>query len=148
LNDVPVRVLVVDDLPRVRDALATLLATFGEVEVAGVATDGRDALQKARGLRPDVVLMDLEMPVVDGFTATAAIVAEGLAAVVVLSIHSHAGARAKAFAAGASAFVEKGAKPEVLLHALLDAASQRACALRRLATIQPGNAPQKDASWT
>ena len=121
----PVRVLVVDDFPRVRDALMTLLATFGEIEVAGTAANGREALVLARELRPDVVLMDLEMPEMDGYTSTARIVAEGLAAVVILSIYSHPACRARALAAGAGAFLEKGAAPEELLQAVLAAATPR-----------------------
>jgi DNA-binding NarL/FixJ family response regulator len=117
----PITVLVVDDLPRVRDALATMLSSTGEVEVVGSAANGREALELARALRPDVVIMDLEMPVMDGFAATEAVVAEGLAAVVVLSIHTGAASRARARAAGASAFVEKCGRPERLLQALRDA---------------------------
>ena len=115
------RVLVVDDLSPVRDALATYLASTDEVQVVGAAADGCEAVTRARELRPDVVLMDLEMPVMDGFSSTAAIVAEGLASVVALSIHAGAAVRARALASGACAFVEKGEPPETLLQALRSA---------------------------
>jgi DNA-binding NarL/FixJ family response regulator len=66
----PVRVLLVDDQALFREALATLLEVRDEIEVLGEAADGAAALQQAAVLRPDVVLMDLHMPVLDGIAAT------------------------------------------------------------------------------
>lgn len=66
----PVRVLVVDDQDLFREALATLLSVREEVEVVGEARDGREALRMIAETRPDVVLMDLHMPVLDGVAAT------------------------------------------------------------------------------
>lgn len=66
----PVRVLLVDDQALFREALATLLEVRPEIEVVGGAGDGAAALQQAAALRPDVVLMDLHMPVLDGIAAT------------------------------------------------------------------------------
>lgn len=66
----PVRVLLVDDQALFREALATLLAVREEVEVVGEAANGREALECAARLRPDVVLMDLRMPELDGIAAT------------------------------------------------------------------------------
>ena len=66
----PVRVLVVDDQALFREALATLLSVREEVEVVGEARDGREALRMIAETRPDVVLMDLRMPVLDGVAAT------------------------------------------------------------------------------
>lgn len=80
-----VRVLVVDDHAAVRSGLRLLLARAGDVEVVGEAADGRAALLNARALRPDVVLMDLRMPGTSGIEATRAVVAEGLAQVLVLT---------------------------------------------------------------
>jgi DNA-binding NarL/FixJ family response regulator len=65
-----VRVLLVDDQALFREALATLLAVYENVEVAGEAGNGDEALRKAAELAPDVVLMDLRMPVLDGIAAT------------------------------------------------------------------------------
>ena len=65
-----VRVLVVDDQALFREALATLLGARPEVEVVGEAGDGHQALERAAALQPDVVLMDLHMPVLDGIAAT------------------------------------------------------------------------------
>jgi DNA-binding NarL/FixJ family response regulator len=66
----PVRVLLVDDQALFREALATLLAVRPEIEVVGEAGNGAAALERAAVLRPDVVLMDLHMPVLDGIAAT------------------------------------------------------------------------------
>jgi DNA-binding NarL/FixJ family response regulator len=66
----PVRVLLVDDQALFREALATLLGVRTEVEVVGEAGDGAAALEQVAVLRPDVVLMDLHMPVLDGIAAT------------------------------------------------------------------------------
>jgi DNA-binding NarL/FixJ family response regulator len=66
----PVRVLLVDDQALFREALATLLEVRDEIEVVGEAGDGAAALEQAAVLRPDVVLMDLHMPVLDGIAAT------------------------------------------------------------------------------
>jgi DNA-binding NarL/FixJ family response regulator len=65
-----VRVLLVDDQALFREALATLLATRPEIDVVGEAGDGAEALRRAADLKPDVVLMDLRMPVLDGVAAT------------------------------------------------------------------------------
>ena len=66
----PVRVLLVDDQALFREALATLLGVRPEIEVVGEAGNGAEALDRAAALQPDVVLMDLHMPVLDGVGAT------------------------------------------------------------------------------
>jgi DNA-binding NarL/FixJ family response regulator len=68
-QDEPVRVLIVDDHAVVRQGLITFLELQDEIEVVGEASNGREALQKVKELEPDVVLMDLVMPVMDGLTA-------------------------------------------------------------------------------
>ena len=68
-----VRVLVVDDQRLIRDGIASLLAIQDGIEVVGTAADGQEAIERALALRPDVVLMDVRMPVMDGVTATARI---------------------------------------------------------------------------
>ncbi|HEY7062109.1 MAG TPA: response regulator transcription factor [Chloroflexota bacterium] len=71
-----IRILIADDHSVVRQGLRMFLALDDELEVVGEAVDGADAVERARALRPDVVLMDLLMPVMDGIAATAAIRAE------------------------------------------------------------------------
>jgi DNA-binding NarL/FixJ family response regulator len=71
---VAIRVLVVDDQVMIRDGLATLLSAAPDIEVVGLAGDGRAAVELCRELSPDVVVMDVRMPVLDGLAATAEIV--------------------------------------------------------------------------
>jgi DNA-binding NarL/FixJ family response regulator len=71
---VTIRVLVVDDQVMIRDGLATLLSAAPDIEVVGLAGDGRAAIELCRELSPDVVVMDVRMPVLDGLAATAEIV--------------------------------------------------------------------------
>src|SRR4029079_5959742 len=70
-EEVPVRVLVVDDQRLIREGIASLLGIQPGIDVVGTASDGRDAVDRAIELRPDVVLMDVRMPDVDGVEATA-----------------------------------------------------------------------------
>lgn len=70
-QDTPVRVLVVDDQRLMRDGIASLLSLQEGIEVVGTAADGQQALEQALALQPDVILMDVRMPVVDGVAATA-----------------------------------------------------------------------------
>ncbi len=111
-----IRVLVVDDQPLIRHALAELLGTAEEIEVIGQAADGEEAVSAARGLRPDVVLMDLQMPRVDGVAATRRIAGELPGTrVVVLTAYAADDLVFEAFRAGAVAYLLKGApEPEVL----------------------------------
>jgi NarL family two-component system response regulator LiaR len=69
----PIRVLVVDDHEMVRGSLALFIETFDDLELAGEASDGKEALRLCRQLHPDVVMMDLVMPEMDGIDATRAI---------------------------------------------------------------------------
>ncbi len=68
-----VRVLVVDDQRLMRDGIASLLSIQPGIDVAGTAANGQEALERARELQPDVILMDIRMPIMDGVAATAAV---------------------------------------------------------------------------
>ncbi len=113
---VAAKILIVDDVPQVRQDLRTLLPLAGEIEVVGVAINGLDAVRKAETLRPDVVLMDLEMPVLDGYEATRQLKTLNPACrVVALTIHGDPEARQKAAEAGVDAFIVKGTPVEALV---------------------------------
>jgi DNA-binding NarL/FixJ family response regulator len=111
------RVLIADDRPRTRRALRALLAAHGGFEVVGEAADGEEALALVEVLRPDLVLLDVWMPRLDGIAAAAAIKARWPSIRVV--VHSLATERRdEALAAGADVFVAKGGRPDELLGAL------------------------------
>ena len=82
-----IRVLLVDDHPVVRSGLAGLLGGEPDIEVVGEASDGSEGVERAEALQPDVVLMDLRMPVMDGVEATTRIVAAGGPRVLVLTTY-------------------------------------------------------------
>ena len=110
-----IRVLVVDDHAVVRDGLELLLGRFDEVECVGTAADGAEALARTAELGPDVVLMDLSMPVMDGVEATAALVAEQPeVAVVVLTTFADRRHVIDAVDAGAVGYLLKDTGPEQL----------------------------------
>jgi DNA-binding NarL/FixJ family response regulator len=108
----------------VRAGLAQLLATFPEVELVAVAADGQEAVALAAEHRPDVVLMDLEMPVLDGIDATRQIrAAQPEVAVVVLTSFSDRDRILRALDAGAAGYLLKDAEPSELARAI-DAAAR------------------------
>jgi DNA-binding NarL/FixJ family response regulator len=117
-----VRVLIADDDPLFMDALEAILGIESEIEVTGRAHDGEEATRLAGELDPDVVLMDLSMPVLDGFEASRRIRAEAPSiAVVVLTGSSYAEDVEKAYDAGASGYVTKDRIAQDLVRTVLDA---------------------------
>ena len=117
-----IRLVLVDDQATVRQGLKMRLLLEPDIAVIGEAGSGKEALALVPQLRPDVVLMDIEMPGMDGITVTSAlqrIVPQS--ATVMLSIHSGNVTRARAQKAGAKAFVEKLGSTEELLSAIRQA---------------------------
>jgi DNA-binding NarL/FixJ family response regulator len=111
-----IRVLIVDDHTIVRSGLAALLATTSDLEVIGEAASGTEAVHLTAELRPDVVLMDLSMPGVDGVRATASVLAEHPDThVLVLTSYSDQRWILGALEAGADGYLLKNAEPEVIL---------------------------------
>ncbi|MBP2411684.1 DNA-binding NarL/FixJ family response regulator [Arthrobacter stackebrandtii] len=114
----PITVLIADDHAAIRLGMRMVVDTAPDMEVVGEAGDGATAVGMARTLRPDVVLMDLRMPVLDGVGATEAIRAEGLARVLVLTTFDHDSYLYGALRAGADGFLLKSAEPEAITQAL------------------------------
>jgi DNA-binding NarL/FixJ family response regulator len=118
-----IRVVVADDHAVVRAGLTQLLATFAEVELVGAAANGEEAVSLCAQRDPDVVLMDLEMPVLDGIEATRRIrAAQPGVAVVVLTSFSDRDRILRALDAGAAGYLLKDAEPADLLRAIEAAA--------------------------
>ncbi len=119
-----IRVLIVDDVPEVRHGLHTLLPLLGEtlkqsLEIVGEAGNGHEAIDQSAALNPEVVLMDLEMPEMDGYAATRAIKARHPSiADVALTVHSDPESRRKAREAGVDELIEKGAPTSLLVQAI------------------------------
>ena len=121
-----IRILLVDDQPAVRQGLQIRLVLEPDVEVVGEAGDGAGAISLAQSLRPDVILMDVRMPGMDGISAVRTLRAVAPeSAVVILSLYDDAKTRARAQEAGAAAFVAKHKVEETLLAAIRRAASWR-----------------------
>jgi DNA-binding NarL/FixJ family response regulator len=118
-----IRVVVADDHAVVRAGLVQLLATFGGVELVGAAADGEEAVALCAERQPDVVLMDLEMPALDGIEATRRIrSSQPGVAVVVLTSFSDRERILRALDAGAAGYLLKDAEPAELLRAIEAAA--------------------------
>ena len=113
-----IRVLLVDDHPSVRTALTELLADEGDLTVVGECEDGSQVLEAAARLRPDVVVMDLSMPVMSGLAATEALRATQSEPRVVVLTAEGAAARPDVAAVGAHALVPKGGRTDALLRCL------------------------------
>lgn len=121
----PIRVLLVDDQSNVRRGLRMCLSLEPDIEVVGEAADGRAGVEAARRLRPDVVLMDVEMPELDGVAATAEVRrASPQTAVVILTLHDDPEMRSRAETAGAASLVAKHRMDGVLLEAIRRAAGR------------------------
>lgn len=111
--------MIVDDVAQVRQDLRTILTLVGNIEVIGEAGNGLEAVHQVAILRPEVILMDLEMPVLDGYDAIRQIKESFPSCkLVALTLHGYEAAREKAFRAGADAFIVKGSPVDELVQAI------------------------------
>jgi len=124
---VTVRVLIADDQRLVREGLATMLGLLDGIEVVGVAVDGHDAVRQTAAADPDVVLMDLGMPSLDGLGAIERLVAEGSRArIVVLTTFADDESVFRALRSGARGFLTKNAGAHEIRQAILTVAAGEA----------------------
>jgi len=114
-----IRVFIADDHALFRDGLKAILRDEGDVEIVGEARDGREAVEGALRLKPDVVLMDVEMPDLGGFEATRRITeANRGIRVLILTMYQEEEVIARCLDAGASGYVLKDASASQLIHAI------------------------------
>ncbi|MFF2542497.1 response regulator [Kitasatospora sp. NPDC058063] len=156
----PIRVLVCDDQMLVRTGLVTIIGAQPDMEVAGECGDGRTGVDLARKVRPDVVVMDIRMPVLDGLEATRLLAGVGVphpAKVLVVTTFNLDEYVYEALRVGASGFLLKDAPPDRLLHgirtvatgaALLDPDVTRRLVGRYAARIRPAEKTHRDLPLT
>ncbi|MPY81737.1 MAG: response regulator [Actinophytocola sp.] len=146
-----IRVVLVDDQELMRVGFRMVLGAQPDMDIAGEAGDGEEAVRLAERHRPDIVLMDVRMPVLDGVEATRRIVAGGLARVLVMTTFDLDEYVYSALRGGASGFLLKDTPPDELIFALRSVASGDAVVspsvTRRLLDrfIDPGSAPRDAA---
>jgi len=113
------RVLLCDDMQQIRMLLRTEMSLEADLEVVGEATNGAEAIEAARASQPDVVVLDLTMPVMDGLEALPRIRAVAPEArVIMLSAHGSSEMESKAVAAGATRYIEKTATTQEIVEAV------------------------------
>ncbi len=135
-----IRVLIVDDIPETRDHLAKLLGFESDVEVVGAAASGREALELAATLLPDIVLMDINMPDMDGIATTEQLSARvPTAAVVMMSVQGEADYLRRSMLAGAREFLVKPFSSDELAAAIRQVHSREREKLSRIAATPATN---------
>ncbi|HLF28730.1 MAG TPA: response regulator transcription factor [Anaerolineae bacterium] len=124
---IPHRILIVDDVPSVREALRWLLDNEPDLEVVGEAGDGAQALERATLLAPDVVILDIELPDLDGYAVTRSLKRlPRPPLVILLSVHGDGLSRQQGADAGSDGFIEKGTDwPQIVAQIRQALASQR-----------------------
>ena len=141
-----IRVLIVDDIPETRDHLSKLLGFESDIEVVGAASSGREAIEMAARLTPDVVLMDINMPDMDGISATERLSAEvPTAAVVMMSVQGEADYLRRSMLAGAREFLVKPFSSDELTASIRQVYTREREKLSRIA-VQPAVAGALAAS--
>ena len=123
-NEGTIRVLIADDHPLMRKGLADILEGIDDIEVVGAAEDGAAALALAHAVKPDIVLMDISMPGMDGIEATEKLMEMNIGArVVMLTSYSEREKITQALAAGAVSYLTKDSPPDAVIRAIRSAAT-------------------------
>lgn len=116
-----IRIAIADDHALVREGLRRMLFGSDVIDVVGEASNGAEAVKLVKDLKPDVLLLDITMPVMDGIEATTEITESGSATkILILSMHSDEQYALRTLRAGASGFISKGARLEELIKAITD----------------------------
>src|SRR5690242_12263731 len=131
-----IRVLVVDDIPETRDHLTKLLGFESDIDVVGAASSGREAVEMAVRLSPDVVLMDINMPDMDGIAATEQLTATAPGvAVVMMSVQGEADYLRRSMLAGAREFLVKPFSSDELTSSIRQVSARERDKATRLQTV-------------
>jgi DNA-binding NarL/FixJ family response regulator len=128
-----VRIVIADDHELFAEGLAEMLGTYADLEVVGRASDGAEAVALAAALRPDLVLMDVEMPCLDGIGATREIHAAGHARVLMVSASTEPEVVERARAAGAAGYVFMGCALSEMIAAIREASASPSSLVTRAA---------------
>ena len=132
------RVLIVDDYEVLRAGIRTLLQTNPEIEVCGEAANGLEALEKVAQLKPDLIILDIDMPVLDGFSAAKEISKLSPSVpILLMSMHTSSIVLNVAKSSGASGYVAKNQAPFMLLRAVETIAQKQTFFPSEGAFIQP-----------
>ena len=142
-GEIPVRLLIADDHALVRQALRGMLEREPDIEIVGEAVNGREAVDLCRTLDPNLVLMDLRMPEMDGLEATRAIKQEHTEVdVLMVTMHDNQDYMLEAAKAGAAGYVLKDASRDELIDAVRGVARRAAPSRGRISSpADPGPAP-------
>src|SRR5215813_8684284 len=144
-----IRVLIVDDIPETRDHLTKLLGFEPDMTVVGTASSGREALDIATSLQPDVILMDINMPDMDGITATEQLsTAVPTAAVVMMSVQGEADYLRRSMLAGAREFLVKPFSSDELTSSIRQVFTREREKLSRIAVTPPAVAAATELGQT
>src|SRR5258706_1836885 len=142
-----IKVLIVDDIPETRDHLPKLLGFEADVEVVGAAAGGLEAIEMATALQPDVVLMDINMPDMDGITATEQLSAEvPTAAGVMMSVQGEADYLRRSMLAGAREFLVKPFSSDELTASIRQVYSRERDKASRMLIANPAPAPARTST--
>ena len=147
MNHQPVSILIADDHAMVRSAISSWIHTIPELELLGEASNGEEAISKTLLLKPDMVLMDLMMPKVDGIAATRAIIQKHpQAKILIVTSFTEKSRAVEAIQAGARGFILKDASLEELLEAIQAVSRGRSWFSAELARslVEPGKVEKPD----
>jgi len=152
LKKPPISVQIVDDHPMVQGGLKACLSFYDDIDIVGSTTDGSDALNKAMELKPDVILMDISMPTMNGIDATE-IITEQLPAtkILILSMHNNPEFVKSAIQAGAVGYILKDTTSEEIYYAIKAVASGKnhfSSSIAKLLIENPVNASESEKLTT